>query len=96
MNNFGYSIVAFILASLCLVYVLALRKRICEIMELENINYSKNKDSIRYFAKIFSTLRKNMNLNSYERRLLKQHLIFTFSFFFLYAIFIYFILFTKW
>jgi hypothetical protein len=96
MNTFCYGIFFVALSGIFVVYILAFRKQVFQIMKREHIDCNKNVESISDFKKIFFVLKNNRNLSKYERHILWRHLIFTIILIFLYLMFVYIMFFTEW
>ena len=94
MNSY-YMIIVLLFEGVSIIFVLAFRKHVFEIMNREHADCSKSVDSIQDFRKIYTVLKNNKNLSDYERRILSQHLIFTIISIMLFVVFVYLVFVIK-
>jgi hypothetical protein len=88
--------IVFLLAGICFALVLGYRKQVFNIMQLHNQQVTKKLETLRDYKKIYSQLKRNKLLVPEEKRLLRQHLILTFTLFLLYLTFVILLIFSNW
>jgi hypothetical protein len=85
-----------VLSMFFVAYILGFRKIVYSIMIKEGMKVSKNVDSFKDYKSIYYVLKSNKKLDSYERKILLQHIIFTFISLLLWLSFVFVMFFTDW